>query len=366
VYAVTARFLEALRHSHNVRVQVDAYRAGVLIQADLPVAAGAVTIDGSSEVRRQLDLSVADPGLAPAAGDTTGPLTPYGTELFVRRGITFPDGSTEWVPQGWFRVQSVSGSLAPEVLKVQGVDRSRTVADARFLTPTQSVTTNTIPNEIKRLVQGAIPGATFIDRTGSTASTPELVWEQDRWAAINDLATAIGAECFFDADGACVLRPVPSIDSPVSWYVDAGESGVLIGGSKQTSRDTTYNGVVASGERTDNTSPYTATVTDNNPSSPTYWLGPYGQVPYFYSSPIITSLAGAQSAATGLLARTKGLTRSVSLSAVPNPALEPGDVIQVVFPDRTYERHVVDSLTIPLDPGEAMPIGTRSTDPTKE
>jgi hypothetical protein len=154
--------------------------------------------------------------------------------------------------------------------------------------------------------------------------------------------------------------------SCVSWYVDAGETGVLVEGSQDTSRESTYNGVVAVGERTDNFAPYSATVTDDNPSSPTYWLGPYGQVPYFYTSASITTLTQAQSAATGLLARTKGLTRQVSLSSVPNPALDAGDVIQVVFPDASYERHVVDSLSIPLDPSEAMPIGTRSTDPTKE
>jgi hypothetical protein len=366
VYAVSTRYLDALRQSHNVRLQVDAYRAGVLVRADLPIAGGSVSIDATSDVRRQLDLSVADPTLAPVAGDTSGPLTPFGTELFVRRGVAFPDGTVEWVPLGWFRVQAVTASLSAGVVRVQGVDRSRAVADAKFLTPTQSVTTNTIPNEIKRLVQGALPTAVFVDMTGVTSATPELIWEQERWAAINDLARTIGAECFFNADGQCVLRTVPGVDSAVSWYVDAGETGVLVEGSQDTSRESTYNGVVAVGERTDNFAPYSATVTDDNPSSPTYWLGPYGQVPYFYTSASITTLTQAQSAATGLLARTKGLTRQVSLSSVPNPALDAGDVIQVVFPDASYERHVVDSLSIPLDPSEAMPIGTRSTDPTKE
>jgi len=366
VYPVSTRFLDALRHSHNVRTQVDAYRAGTLVRADLPIRDGSVSVDATSDARRQLDLSIADPTLAPKAGDTTGPLTPYGTELYVRRGIAFPDGTVEWVPLGWFRVQSVSSPLRTDALKVSGVDRSARVADAKFLTVTQSTTTNTIPNEIKRLVQGAIPGIAFTDKTGNSTLTPELTWEQDRWGAISDLAKSIGAEVFFDADGSCVLRTIPGIDGDVAWYVDAGETGVLIEGTQDTSRDSTFNGVVASGERTDNFAPYSATVTDNDTKSPTYWGGAYGQVPYFYTSASITSAAQATAAATGLLARTKGLTRSVSLSAVPNPALDAGDVVQVVFPDRSYERHVVDSLTIPLDPTASMPIGTRSTDPTKE
>lgn len=366
MYAVSANFLTALRSSHTVRVQVDAYRGGSLVASDLPVAGGSVAVDATSDVRRQLDLTIADPTLAPKAGDTTGPLTPFGTELYVRRGIAFPNGTVEWVPLGWFRIQQVSASLGLDALKVQGVDRSRTVADAKFLTPTQSVTTNTVPNEIKRLVQQAIPGAVFTDTTGSTSSTPDLVWEQERWPAISDLARSIGAEVFFDADGKCLLRAVPSISNAVAWYVDAGEGGVMVSGSQETSRESTYNGVVATGERTDQFAAYTSTKTDDDPASPTYWLGPYGQVPYFYTSASITTQAQADAAASGLLARTKGLTRSVSLSSIPNPALDAGDVVQVVFPDGTYERHIVDSLTIPLDPSEAMPIGTRSTDPTKE
>lgn len=366
MYAVTPRFLAALRGSHNVRVKVDSYRAGVLVQADLPISDGSVQIDATSAIRRQLALSVSDPALAPAPGVTTGPLAPYGTELFVQRGIAFPDGTVEWVPLGWFAIQSVSASLSADLVKVQAVDRAKKVSDARFLTPASSVTTNTVPAEIQRLVTEAIPGVAFINQTTATSSVPQLVWEQDRWAAIADLATSIGAEVFFDAAGSCVLRPTPDIDSAVAWYVDAGESGVLVEGQRDTSRESTYNGVVATGERTDNFAPYTATVTDDDPTSPTYWGGAYGQVPYFYTSASITSAALATSAATGLLARTKGLTRSVSLSAIPNPALDAGDVIQVVFPDGLTERHVIDSLSIPLDPTSSMPIGTRSTDPTKE
>lgn len=366
MFTTSSRFLDALRGSHNVRIQVDAYRAGVLIREDLPITDGAVRVDASSAVRRQLEVTVGDPTLAPAPGDISGPLTPFGTELHVRRGIRFPDGTTEWVSLGWFGIQQVSASLRAEAVKVQAVDRAKRVADARFLTPTSSVTSNTVPAEIQRLVAQAIPAVVFVNQTNATSTVPALVWEQDRWAAIADLATSIGAEVFFDGEGRCVLRPVPSIADAVSWYVDAGERGVLIDGSTETSRERTYNGVVATGERTDNFAPYTATVTDNDPASPTYWLGAYGQVPYFYTSASITSAALATSAATGLLARTKGLTRSVALSSIPNPALDAGDVIQVVFPDSRFERHVIDSLTIPLDPSSSMPIGTRSTDPTKE
>jgi len=366
VYPVSSAFLAALRASHVAVVRVDAYRAGALIASDLPVAEGSVGVDASSAVRRQLDLSIADPTLAPSASDTTGPLTPYGTELYVRRGIRFPDGTTEWVPLGYFSIQSVNADLRGDVVKVTGVDRSRRVADAKFLTPAQSVTSNNVPTEIARLITGAIPGAVVNNLTGSTASTPVLTWDNDRWAAIADLAASIGAEVFVNADGQFVIRPIPAITGPVAWYVDVGAQGVLVKAERQISREATYNVVVAGAERVDNLPPLEATVQDNDPASPTYVSGPFGQVPYFYFNNGITTAAQATATAQGLLDRVRGLARTVSLESVPNPALGAGDVIQVVYPDGTYERHVVDSLTIPLGPDGSMPIGTRSTNPTQE
>lgn len=366
MYPVSSAFLAALRTSHNAVVQVDAYRAGVLIASDLPVADGAVAVDGSSDVRRQLDLTIADPSLAPTATDTTGPLTPYGTELYVRRGIRFPDGTTEWVPLGYFRVQSVNVPLRSDVVKVSGVDRSRQIADARFLAPQSSVTANNVPTEIARLITAARPGTVVNNLSGSTAPTPVLLWDTDRWPAITDLAASIGCEVFFDVAGQAVIRPIPAITDAVRWYVDVGPQGVLVEGERQISREATYNVVVAGAERVDNLPPLAATVQDNDPTSPTYVGGAFGSVPYFYTNNGITTVGQATTAAQGLLDRVRGLTRTVSLSAVPNPALDAGDVIQVVYPDGTFERHVVDSLTIPLGPDASMPIGTRSTNPTQE
>lgn len=364
MYAVSERFLDALRASHVVEIRVDAYRGSTLLASNLPISAGSVSVDGNSEVRRTLNVTVADPTLDPG-NDPTATLSPYGTDLVVRRGIRFPDSTIEYVPLGRFRVENVSTAVSGDAIQVTGADRTAYVKDARFTATTQSVTANTVAAEITRLITGAL-SVTVTDRSGSSAYTPQLYWDQDRWAAIEDLARSIGCVVYFDADGNAVIAKLPTITDPVAWWVDAGESGVMVAGSRETSREGTYNGVVASGESAGQFLPYSATVTDNDPSSPTYWGGTFGRKPYFYTSPAITTQQQATDAATAMLATVKGMSRQLTLTCVPNPALEAGDVIRVRFPDGSAETHLVDAFDVPLGPADAMNITTRSSNPDLE
>jgi hypothetical protein len=141
---------------------------------------------------------------------------------------------------------------------------------------------------------------------------------------------------------------------------------VLIGGTASTSRDGVFNEIIARGERTDGSSPVQYIVINDDPWSPTVWGGPFGKVPRVYSSPQITTADQAKRAGKALLARSAGAARSLSLSAVPNPALDAGDVIAVQFPNGVVEHHMVDRLTIPLGASDAMPVTTRSTKPIDE
>lgn len=362
--AVSELFLDSLRASHAVVVQVDAWRGGALLVEDLPISGGEVSVDAGSQVRRTLSLTVADPGLDPGT-DPLAPLAPFGSELVVKRGIRFPNGTVEWAPLGTFRIQEAQTSASGKAVNITGADRGAALQDARFTSVMASVTANTIPAEIARLITAVLPGVTVTNLTGSTAATPAVYWEQDRWAAIDELAKAIGASVYFAPDGNAVIAKTPSISDAPVWWVDAGESGVMVEAEMKLTREQTYNGVVASGENGD-TAPVTATVTDNDPASPTLWGGPFGTKPYFYTSPLLTTTGQASSAATSLLNRVRGMSRQLDLTSVPNPALEGGDVIRVRFPNGVVETHLVDALKVPLDPGSPMTLSTRSPDPEKE
>jgi len=365
MYAVTQDFLTALRSSHQVVTRVDSYvaRSTTLRASDLPVAEGSVTADSTSQVRRTLDLTISDPALMPRS--ETDALSPYSSELYVSRGIQFPNGEVEWCPLGLFRIDDAKRGFAGQTVQVSGVDRSRTVADRRFEKPRQASGSATRVSWITTLVHEVFPGVVVTDTTGSTEGMPypPLTWERERWEAIESLATSIGAEAFFGQRGGLVIRPEPALSNPVAWWVDAGASGVLVDGERSISRERTYNVVVATGESVGNFAPSRAVVADTDPTSPTRVDGPFGRVPRFFTSPALRTTAQATNAAAALLGKARALNRQLELSLVPNPALEPGDVIMVRMDDGTRERHILDKVTCPLGPVGSMSLSTRSTNP---
>jgi hypothetical protein len=110
-----------------------------------------------------------------------------------------------------------------------------------------------------------------------------------------------------------------------------------------------YNVVVASGENAeDNVAAVSATASDTDPTSPTYVSGPFGRVPKFYSSATIISSGLAQAAAAKLLRDVLKPTATVSLTSLPNPCLEPGDVLRVTYEDGQRELQQIQSFSISL------------------
>jgi hypothetical protein len=60
------------------------------------------------------------------------------------------------------------------------------------------------------------------------------------------------------------------------------------------------------------------------------------------------------------LANAKAPNASGDISSLPNPALEPGDVLRIAHPDGVRELHQVASFSVPLDEGGDFPITTIS------
>jgi hypothetical protein len=359
VYAVTETFGEALRESHTVVVQLDAYLSGSLIAEDIEISGGAVTVSSGAGVRRTLDATIVDRDL----WDT---LDVVGVELRAYRGVRYPSGDVETVPLGVFSLDSQSISVGPTGgIAIQSApDRWARVQRAAFEQPTASVATNTIKAEISRLVTGAVSGLTVTTTATSTAVVGPLIWDQDRAAAVSDLATSIGAEAYFDVNGDFVIANAPLLGQAPVWNVDASASGVLVSGDRIRDRSRTYNVVVAYPSSLSGASPYApVVVADTDPTSRTYVSGPFGRVPYRYTSPAMTTSGQALVAATALLNRVKAVNAQLNVDAVVHPGLDRGDVITVLTPDGTNERHLVDALTIPLDVAGTQQITTRSSRP---
>lgn len=358
---VSARFLAALTQSHDMAVRVDVHAPdGTLLYGNLPIEGGSVTADRSSECRYTCSVTVPDLSLVPYA--ETDLLTAYGNRLAVYRGVRFADGD-ELVPVGLYRIDDEKDDVddGPITLTGKGIECS--IIDDRFTQNFPVVAGSALVSVASSLILDAIPGAAFQSLITSP-TVASRTWEAgaDKWAAIRELAVSAEADVYADAQGTFTIAAIPDIATaePV-WEVAAGEGGVLVSAERGMTRDGVYNGVQVSGENTaDDTSLVSSLVVDDDPASPTYWGGPFGRKPYRHSSSLITSVSQAEGVAIALLRDLRAPNASIDLSAVPNPALEPGDCLRVLTSDGLRDLHLIQSLEIPLTPDGAMTISTIS------
>lgn len=330
---VSDRFLDSLRGSHRASVQAFVVAAGQTgtspTGTEISIFGGDIQLDSTASIRGTLNLITDGDGSFP--DNASDLFTPYGNEVFVRRGIAFGGGTIEWVSLGYFRIDSVEQDTAPDgSITLECQDRMAGIIEARLLAPVQYSATATYGDIVDDLIMEVYPWATvqWDDLTDTDAIGRSVISEDDRYKFLNDLITSVGKVWYWDHRGILVIKDVPDPDDPV-WSVNAGENGVLVSLSRSLSREGVYNAVVASGEALDTEAPSRAVVVDNNPDSPTYYYGDFGKVPRFYSSPFITTDSQAQTAAASLLTQNLGLPYSVDLTSIPNPALEPLDPIAV-------------------------------------
>lgn len=360
MYAVSSTFLETLRKSHTAVARVDVFRNGASVYTDLPFVAGEVAVGTGNGVRRTLSLTVPDPSL----WDT---LAPLGTEIRPYRGVRWEGVALpELVPLGVFGIDAQALTIGEgSAIAISAPDRWARVARARFKTPFASTPGLKVTDQILALVVGAggSVGTPLITAT-STAKVGALLWPRDRDKAIQDLAASIGAEVFFDWTGSLVIRDAPKLSGTViPWRIDVSASGVLISGERSRRLEKTYNVVVVTSSNVDGSPPFAPQiVSDTDPASPTY-VGTLGEIPYFYSSPVITTAPQAIAAGRTLLNKVKGLASQLDAEAAVNPALDRGDVFYAVLPDGSVERHMTDSFNVPLTLDAAQSISTISTRP---
>lgn len=372
---VSAGFLETLAGPHRVQIQVTSRRGATVLYSGIPVIDGSIKVDGTAQCRRTLSLTVParlSTGLytdRPALPDSADhPLAAYGQELHVSYGVVYTDDSVEWLQAGVFRIDSTPGSLTEgEAVQVTGRSREAFLIDARFVAP-RTVSGPSTTALIGTLVHEVLPSVEVVVSTSRDARVPTTTYSEDRWDAITSLAKTIGAVVYADPWGRIVVADAPSTTGEPAWTVRAGDGGVLVHASSTSSREGVYNAVVVRGESPSGDSPPSYAVAyDDDPTSPTRWgdphAGAFGQVPRFESYPTITSYQQALTTARGLLAQSVGAASTLEASSVPNPALEPGDLIHVI-PDPTdpagsVRAHIVDSYTLSLRAGGEFPIRTR-------
>ena len=306
---------------------------------------------------------VVDRGIVPrTAGDA---LTPFGNEVHLWRGVVV-DGEVEEVPLGVFVITDVDivddGGVK---ITVRGSDRSIKIARNRW-TESFAIADNTnIITALETMILNRYPEV-YINPVDVSASVNAAVFGLDRqndaWRDIQTLATAQGLEVFFDNIGNVTIRAVPDYEyaTPIEAFVE-GEDAVILTLDRRLTVDKTFNGAIVTAEGSNIPTPFRVEVWDEDPASPTYRYGFFGQVPQFYSSPAITTVADATQAAVALLNNSKGASENVTWSQIVDPSLDVGDVVQVQNSKTRLNRYmVIDRLTVPFKASENMAAAART------
>lgn len=359
---VTDAFLAEVRRSHRVRTEAWCWPADGSDPVEIPLSEGSVTSDATQQVRARCDFQVEHTEWIPV--DAADRLSPFGTEVELRRGVYFPDGSTETVGLGRFGLEDagITDDGSGASVSVAGLDRMERLSKAKFEDVHQVGSGTLFTQAILDVVLSIWPECPvmdgFVDASDLVSTLrPTAQVGDDPAEFVQGLAYAIAMSLFFDGDGFLSLRKYAA-QEPVLDLVE-GE-GVLLSASRDWSRTTAFNRVYVTGENSEGSDVFQGVATDDDPSSPTYYFGPFGRCPEFRSFTQVESDEQAQEVANNILARELGAPSTVSFGMVPNPALEVEDTVLIrrgsVGVD---ESHVVDQLTVGLGASEVMSGQTR-------
>jgi hypothetical protein len=382
--SVSAGFRTAATNSHEARFKVELRKTtGELVEVLTDsLIGGAVTIDSTASYRRQLSLTLSQEVLGWAgggsgslgtggrygdmsakygakgqtltygqlAGGSGGTIHPQaGHEIHVWRGIVV-SGSTEWVKLGVFHISSVRSVAAPgNTIEITGYDRSRLVSLTTWLTTTEAP--GQIPAHIliSTSVQTMLRSLTF-DVKGTIASpTPDrgayvLELGGDPWEDLSNVAKSYGLEIFFDENGDFVVQYLPALTGASDWTFRAGSNGTLIDRDLDQTDEGVCNAVLVM-----NSEGTLAYVSDTDPGSTTYIYGPFGHRVHVENTDLQLDQTQATALAEKLLSQKLGLMQELSITSVPMPALEPGDIVRVYDSAGIDAQYNVVAVTIPLD-----------------
>lgn len=319
----------------------------------------------------------------------TGNNKPSGTPQWASDLASNPP--YELVPIGVFRINSVQveeGSEAQVQITVSGSDISNNIAKnhwtspvtvwkSKYAVPVSKVdttpevryTATNVKDAIQMLIEDRWPpkghrtifgnpkfnfsGVVDAKLTAPVvmgARTVSSSGSNSPWTDISALASSMGAELFVDVNGSFTLRTVPDPNTlKPSWaFLDGSTNGgiytpvlpdpvtgvvpvsPLIQATRKLDDSKAVNYVIATGENTGTKTPLKAIAMDNDPKSPTYYLGEFGRVvAYEPGRKKLTTQKMVQKAADTYLNWFVGGDESVTFEGVVNPALDAGDVVKV-------------------------------------
>lgn len=357
----SALYRQTLPYSWRRECRLEVFHAGVRVADNQAVVSGQVRASLLSRVTRTADL-VVDPSLFGV--DPIDVLSPYDAVLRISAGVGYPDGSREIFPIFTGRVFDLF-RRGDGAVEVQAEDLASDVIGFRFERPETSITSNTIVEEIQRLIGEAIDSPTFGTNDVTDADVPFLVWDEDRGKALDDLAQAVQGRWYALGDGSFVVRQYPYQGAVPALSITDGAGGTVSTATRHVTRAGAANSITVVSERMDGTNPVRVTVRDIGTTSPTRFGGPFGKVSQIIKVQTPLSNAEALELAQAQLAASIALTEQWVADIVPDHTLEPGDVVSLSYRGLSAVQ-VLDQITYPLVSGSMQVQGRASAVPVTE
>lgn len=336
---------ELLSSSFELSFSADLYYGSDRVLSGLEVVSPSVVSDSSGMVEMSGRLAIvwADPDGNDVEPHDAGDLfSPFGYRIVlfavVKAGVSEARQqiadltitevpSVDGEPFVWGETLIFAGQRVDLVVK----DRMVEVQRDKFTKLEQPASLASCYDEIARLT-----GFALTRTVADTPVTKSVVYEESRVEAVQQLAALLGGVAFMEWDGTLSVRPVDA-GSPVA-ELELGENGTIVQVGSSLSADGVYNGVVIRGEGDSQEQILAELWVSSGPLRASPAVGdrsPFHRVPYFYSSPFITTFSQAAAYAPGLLERVSSpRAATLRVTCVTNPLLQVGDVVTVT--DRRF------------------------------
>lgn len=326
-------FAAAIRSSHRAVTRVEGWRDGVLTVEDIPLEDGDLTIDDNQAIPGTVSLTV--PGREWDPVDPLHPLAPFGQQVYVSRGIRYPDGTEELIGLGFYLLEDSDPDTLTGSTRTTARSLELYLEDSRFQRPSQPPAGATFAGEVERIVGSRLPVDDVDPALVNRALPKDLVFEGSRLEALTQIGAAWPARFRVDDNG--LLRILPPVADASTWVpvmtLATGSQGVVARWTSPTSRASFHNAVFARGEEDDSAKrAVEGFAYDQAAGSPTEWGGPFGERPLLYASPLLATSTAAQKAAATILARELRRTRVAEVEMIPDPRLEAGDIVELDTP----------------------------------
>jgi len=342
-------FGSAMSYSRTVFAEMDILKGGVVLENNVPLTGGSVSTDRTRNTRYEASVEIG------MYDWDSLPISSKGHRIRLWHGVE-SIGVRERVQVGEYQVFSYRRNGRGSVsTTLKGLENF--LIESGFIRPRTPPYGQPIITAISDLIHEVLPDAEVVNLASQNALVRSTgAWEKERWdEAITAMAKGIDAEVFCGHDGRFYIVDAPNLENLVGQYqIAGGQGGVMVTEDRSDTRDQVYNAVSVSANSSDQTvPPLWAWARDNDPTSPTYFYGDYGQRVRYYSSQFFTTTSQCQAYADRLLIESLAPNQTLSIGSAPIPFLEAGDPIRVISqqgaPDGTF---LINKTALPLGNAE--------------